>query len=398
MHICVLTRSTVFHDKYGGMEHITHELGEQLAKKGHKVTLITTSLKERQYELIVKNDFGYRLVSIPDTKPMKYSKSWWKNSIIYFEYFHLNDPFDVVLSVSAAGFSLVTHKNKYQIPFVFQAHGTSIGEIKTKIQLNWKKKLSALKNMLGYIKDLKYLPKFDFIIAVGEKTYNDLLNSKVKMNDNIILINNAINDSFKRDDNARLKLRAELKLSEDAKVIISTSRLHPEKGIAQSLKIFHLLQEKFNNLYYIVIGDGPQKEDLVRLSHNMGISEKVIFTGRIDRKELHKYYSSADFLLFPTLREEVGLPLTVLEALACSLVCFVSEGLITSAKIPIIPIPPKNIEQSVKIIEKYLLSSDLEKRRADGVKFIKDHFSVSSWVTNYENAFQKYIKRNKKGV
>ena len=46
------------------------------------------------------------------------------------------------------------------------------------------------------------------------------------------------------------------------------------------------------------------------------MTKRVLFLGKIDNKEIHKFYNLADICVFPTLRSE-GLPYVILEAMAC---------------------------------------------------------------------------------
>ncbi|GAJ06472.1 unnamed protein product, partial [marine sediment metagenome] len=46
------------------------------------------------------------------------------------------------------------------------------------------------------------------------------------------------------------------------------------------------------------------------------LTKRVFFLGKIDNKEIHKFYNLADICVFPTLRSE-GLPYVILEAMAC---------------------------------------------------------------------------------
>lgn len=85
---------------------------------------------------------------------------------------------------------------------------------------------------------------------------------------------------------------------------------------------FFLVQKKLLDDGYdvnsVVIGGGRFKEHYVRRVDELGIKDKVRFTGHISKKEvLMNELRKADILLFPTLSE--GLPRTVIEAMANSL-------------------------------------------------------------------------------
>jgi len=67
----------------------------------------------------------------------------------------------------------------------------------------------------------------------------------------------------------------------------------------------------------IIIGDGPQKAELIRLSKNLKLEDKVIFTGRITTDDLCLYYGAADVFVLPSLHE--GHAVVLLEAMSSGL-------------------------------------------------------------------------------
>lgn len=66
-----------------------------------------------------------------------------------------------------------------------------------------------------------------------------------------------------------------------------------------------------------IVGDGPEREALIKQAQGLGISDRVRFQGWLDRKALPEYLQTADAFVFPS-REE-GMPNAVLEAMASGL-------------------------------------------------------------------------------
>jgi glycosyltransferase involved in cell wall biosynthesis len=67
----------------------------------------------------------------------------------------------------------------------------------------------------------------------------------------------------------------------------------------------------------IFVGDGPMRPALERLASESGISDRVIFTGALERREISTYYSGAEALVLPSVSE--GVPLVTIEALGAGL-------------------------------------------------------------------------------
>jgi glycosyltransferase involved in cell wall biosynthesis len=90
------------------------------------------------------------------------------------------------------------------------------------------------------------------------------------------------------------------------------ARLQPEKGVEYFLRAAARVAAKFPEAHFVVAGDGPLRHELVALSEDLGLRERVHFLGfRSDASELME---SLDVLVVPSLTE--GSPLVTLEAMA----------------------------------------------------------------------------------
>jgi glycosyltransferase involved in cell wall biosynthesis len=69
----------------------------------------------------------------------------------------------------------------------------------------------------------------------------------------------------------------------------------------------------------LLVGGGPQEEALKQQSRQLGIADKVVFTGRVPHSEVNRYYDLVDVLVYPrhSMRlTELVTPLKPLEAMA----------------------------------------------------------------------------------
>jgi len=97
----------------------------------------------------------------------------------------------------------------------------------------------------------------------------------------------------------------------DAMIIGSFGRLSPEKGHAILIKACQeLLQQK--KLALILVGDGPEMENLKALTKSLKVEDQVFLEGQQDN--MGDYYQAIDLFVLPSLSE--GLPFVVLEAMA----------------------------------------------------------------------------------
>jgi glycosyltransferase involved in cell wall biosynthesis len=101
----------------------------------------------------------------------------------------------------------------------------------------------------------------------------------------------------------------------EAPLILTVSRLWPTKNIETSMKAFRILLRQVPDAFYMIIGDGPSKDALQRLSLSLGVENRCIFVCDSDVEDrLAIFYSACDVFLFTAIGEPWGL--TVLEAMA----------------------------------------------------------------------------------
>ncbi len=98
---------------------------------------------------------------------------------------------------------------------------------------------------------------------------------------------------------------------ENKKMILSVSRLIRKKRIDLLIKSFSLIKD--DQAVLVVGGSGPEEINLKNLSTSLGINEKVIFTGRIDEKDMYDYFASCDVFAYP---DHADFGITPYEALA----------------------------------------------------------------------------------
>ena len=342
--ITILSRALPFHG-IGGMEMVVWDLSRELVRLGYPVRLVTTSLPNSNGEF---EQDGVRVVPLPQSPSGRYSPAWWKESCMYFER-HCIDSTSVVLSVSAAAFGLLPIKHLVpDIKFVMQAHGTSLGEIISKIRSrNLRSILSTVRNLIWLPKDLAAYHRMDAVIAVGERVHQDLKKIPIRWaleEKKVHLITNGIDTSvFRPDSAARKTLRSSWGIKERTPVVISASRLHAQKGLKNCIRAFANLLKKLPDAVYFIAGEGQERQALQKLAHELGIMHRIYFIGALDRMDLVDYLCAADVFLF--LSEHVeGLPLNVLEALSCGLPTIVSAHLDLFPSDAIHMLPPRDAQ------------------------------------------------------
>lgn len=116
-------------------------------------------------------------------------------------------------------------------------------------------------------------------------------------------------------------VRSEFDVEDDAVLMGVVGRLHPQKGHADLLQALvelrGLTDRKFRCLF---VGDGELRRELENEVSQLGLRDIVRFTGL--RKDVPRLLVALDLFVMPSRWE--GLPMALLEAMACSKACVVT--------------------------------------------------------------------------
>jgi len=83
--------------------------------------------------------------------------------------------------------------------------------------------------------------------------------------------------------------------------ILTVGRLVEKKGHFYAIQAISKLINIYNNVEYIIVGDGPLKPFLQRFAEKKGISEHVTFLGNLDQEKIVEIYRSAHIFVLPSV-------------------------------------------------------------------------------------------------
>lgn len=112
----------------------------------------------------------------------------------------------------------------------------------------------------------------------------------------------------------RREKRRALGIRDDQQVMLNLGRLGTEKNLGELMELFAEAQKENENLVFLIVGDGPAKEDLEKQAKELGVADHVIFTGMVEPSEVQNYYQLADVFVSASTSETQGL--TYIEAAA----------------------------------------------------------------------------------
>ena len=130
----------------------------------------------------------------------------------------------------------------------------------------------------------------------------------------VTCIRNGIDFEGKLIQTDRWRMRKDLGIDSGTCLIGTVGRLTPVKGIPYLLQAARMLLRHGVNMKVLVVGDGSIRQDLLAQTHELGISDNVVFLGH--REDTDVLLQALDIFVLPSLSE--GIPMALLEAMAAS--------------------------------------------------------------------------------
>lgn len=188
---------------------------------------------------------------------------------------------------------------KYNIPLIVTFHGVLFNPSPKNVRLY--KNLIKLPNSITTLTN-------DGIIKL-----NNLGCSAQSIN---LVPNGTDTNKFHFDLSERHSLRRYLNIDDDTILLLTVGSLQHRKGQLSFCKILSSMPESFN-YKYIIIGSGPDSEEIQRYIHDKQLSSRISVVGYVSNTELYKYYSASDIYIHSSLAE--GQALSEVEAYTCDL-------------------------------------------------------------------------------
>ncbi|MEH7096688.1 glycosyltransferase family 1 protein [Neobacillus vireti] len=196
-------------------------------------------------------------------------------------------------------------------------------------------------------------------------------------------------EKFTFSEEARESIRKELNI-ENKFVIGHVGRFNRQKNHIFLMKILNEINNLNNECILILVGDGPLRAEVEKQVNELKLAAKVMFLG--ERSDINHLLQGFDIFVFPSLHE--GLPVSLIEAQAAGLPCFISDVISDEVDLGANLIRFESLETGPgSWAQKLLTFSKIAIRNNDVATFIKnkgyDIRKTALWLEEFYTGIQR---------
>ena len=264
---------------YGGSGAIAAELGQALARKGHKVHFVSYSIPFRLQEY--SQNIYFHNVEVMPYPLFKYP------------------PYTLALAAKMADVALEAELDILHVHYAVP-HATC----------------AFLARHMLRDRDIKVITTLhgtDITLVGSDKSFYRITRFSIEESQGVT----AVSESLKRDTQSLFEIDTDIRVipnfvDEEEKVIVHVSNFRPVKRIGDIIRMYAEVRTKVK-CKLLLVGEGPERIPMQELARDLGLQDGVVFLG--EQEGVDRILSCSDLYLLPSEQESFGL--SALEAMSC---------------------------------------------------------------------------------
>lgn len=282
----------------GGLETYCWEVGRELARRGHDVTIMAGDRGGARFPEVRLLRFAFR------------AEKDWPNLGTRFR--RLMERFSFARRSLAAlvggGFEAVIVNKPFDFPILFRARRLGLGAVT----------LFRSGGTDFYAGDRFFASAVDLWVSASRFNADQIAGRYGRRPE---VVHNGVDTERFTPAPRQADARARLGVPQDAFLVASAGRLVGWKGLHVPIEALCGLPGR---VHYLVIGEGDERGALEALALRLGVAVRVHFAGRVGHDALPGVLALTDALVQPSIGEE-AFGISVVEAMACGLPVLVSD-------------------------------------------------------------------------
>ncbi|MGL5614056.1 glycosyltransferase [Cetobacterium sp.] len=280
----------------GGAEKLLNDSLPLLKEKGHYVEVVILQQKKEIYKKSIEAA-GIKVISLSE------DKIYSLKNIIKLRRFFKKNKFDIINvhlfpELYFTPISLLGLKGKQKL--IFTEHSSN--------NRRRDKKFQKIEKIIYSF--------YDKIICISKTTEKNLRKHLQDYTKNILTIENGID--LNKIAEAEPLNRLELNLKNEDCIITMVGSFTPAKDQETLIRAMQFLPKKYKLL---LVGNGPKFDEVNEIVKKLNLENRIKLLG--NRKDIYRIYKMSNLVVLSSFFE--GMPLSLMEGMACNKVCFGSR-------------------------------------------------------------------------
>ena len=337
----IVISTDIYYPMINGVAVFSRNLAAGLTKRGHDVLVLAPSISG-DFESEYDEEYGFKVVRLSSKKMMLYPDQINKvpekkdflgmkmPQLLYKNGLHVSYMPDLEIKRVLSEFqpdiihnqtpgpvalAILRYARRHKVALVSTDHAYPDNLTQqVKLPELAKKPINAVMN--AYF--VSFLKRSDYATVPTEQVLTDCIpKSKLFFRVPIEALSNGIDLSRFAKGRVNHEIYERYDINPQKPTILYIGRVDPEKSLDVLMNAFIKVQEKVENAQLVIVGDGTMRPKLEKMAEKAGISDKVVFTGRVIGKDLPQLYRTGDVFAITSKTETQSIVL--LEAMATGL-------------------------------------------------------------------------------
>lgn len=337
----IVISTDIYYPMINGVAVFSRNLAAGLTKRGHDVLVLAPSISG-DFESEYDEEYGFKVVRLSSKKMMLYPDQINKvpekkdflgmkmPQLLYKNGLHVSYMPDLEIKRVLSEFqpdiihnqtpgpvalAILRYARRHKVALVSTDHAYPDNLTQqVKLPELAKKPINAVMN--AYF--VSFLKRSDYATVPTEQVLTDCIpKSKLFFRVPIEALSNGIDLSRFAKGRVNHEIYDRYDINPQKPTILYIGRVDPEKSLDVLMSAFIKVQEKVENAQLVIVGDGTMRPKLEKMAEKAGISDKVVFTGRVIGKDLPQLYRTGDVFAITSKTETQSIVL--LEAMATGL-------------------------------------------------------------------------------
>ncbi len=188
-------------------------------------------------------------------------------------------------------------------------------------------------------------------------------------------------------------IRQELNIAPESPLVLNVARFRPRKGQDYLLRAMALVVKELPNVRCILVGHGPELDNLKALTHKLHLEKHIFFL--VSRGDLPNFFDAADLVVNSSIFEGMGVIIYQTMAYGKAVIGFnagSADEVVVNGETGLL-VPVRDYEALAAGIITLLKDKELrEQYGAAGRKRVNDHFQLHQKIVQYEGLYQEIVR------